>query len=132
MIFIRNQRLSQISVKSKEIKEIKGKLWNTCNMCCVYKIPYLNTLSNRFYNKEKEEICTDFLILLGINDLRKFPHKVKKQRTLRKVIKYLWYVLWKWDICLNTLWKRYYNEGEEKICIDFLILLGINDLRKFL
>ena len=58
-------------------------------MCCVYKIPYLNTLSNRFYNEEKEEICTDFLILLGINDLRKFPHKVKKQRTLRKVIKYL-------------------------------------------
>ena len=50
-------------------------------MCCVYKIPYLNTLSNRFYNEEKEEICMDFLILLGINDLRKFPHKVKKQRT---------------------------------------------------
>ena len=47
-------------------------------MCCVYDFFYLNTLSNRFNNEEKEEMCSDFLILLGINDLRTFPYKVKK------------------------------------------------------
>ena len=47
-------------------------------MCCVYKILYFTTLSIRFNNEEKEEIGTDFLILLGINDLRTFPNKVKK------------------------------------------------------
>ena len=47
-------------------------------MCCVYKILYLNTLSNRFYDEEKEEMYMDFLILLGINDLETFPYKVKK------------------------------------------------------
>ena len=46
-------------------------------MCCVYKIHYLTTLSNRFNNEEKEEICTDFPTLLGINDLRTLPYKVK-------------------------------------------------------
>ena len=63
-------------------------------MCCVYKILYLITLSIRFNNEGKEEMFTDFLILLGINDLRTFPYKVKKKRT-SKVIKYLRYVLQK-------------------------------------
>jgi hypothetical protein len=47
-------------------------------VCCLYKILYLKTLSIRFINEEKEEMCTDFLILLGINYLRTFPYKVKK------------------------------------------------------
>ena len=47
-------------------------------MCCVYKILYLNTLSIRFNNEEKEEMCSDFLILLGINHLGTFPYKAKK------------------------------------------------------
>ena len=47
-------------------------------MCDVYKIPDLNTLSIRLNNEEKEEMCMDFLILLGINNLRTFPYKVKK------------------------------------------------------
>ena len=47
-------------------------------MCCVYNFSYLNTLSTRFNNEEREEMFSDFLILLGINDLRTFPHKVKK------------------------------------------------------
>ena len=53
-------------------------LSNTCDMCCVNKFIYLYTLAIRFNNEEKEEMCTDFLILLGINDLRTFPYKVKK------------------------------------------------------
>ena len=44
----------------------------------MYKIDFLNTLSVRFNNEEIEEICTDFLVLLGINDLRTFSYKVKK------------------------------------------------------
>ena len=40
----------------------------------------LNTSSNRFYNKEKEEMCMYFLILLGNNNLRTFPYEVKKKR----------------------------------------------------
>ena len=55
-------------------------LSNKCNMYCVNKIIYLNTLSSWFNNEEKEEKCTDFLILLGINDLRTFPYKVKKSK----------------------------------------------------
>ena len=47
-------------------------------MRCVYRIIYLNTLSIRFNNDAKEEMCTDFIILLGINDLRTFPEAVKK------------------------------------------------------
>ena len=47
-------------------------------MCCVYKILYLNTLLNRFNNEEKEEMCTDFLILKRIDDLRTFPYKLKE------------------------------------------------------
>ena len=31
-------------------------------MCCVYKILYLNTLSYRFHNEEKEEMCMDFIM----------------------------------------------------------------------
>ena len=42
-------------------------------MHCVYKILSLNTLSIRFHIEEEEEMCTDFLILLGIKDLRTFP-----------------------------------------------------------
>ena len=42
-------------------------------MPCIYEILYLNTLSIRFNNEEKEEMCMDFLILLGINDLKTFP-----------------------------------------------------------
>ena len=37
-------------------------------MRCVYKILYFNTLSNRFNNEEKEEMCMDFPMSLGIND----------------------------------------------------------------
>ena len=33
-------------------------------MRCVYKILYLNTLSIRFNNKEKKEMCMDFPILI--------------------------------------------------------------------
>ena len=47
-------------------------------MCCVNIFSYLNTLSNRFNNEKEEEMCSDFLILLGINDLGTFPYKVKK------------------------------------------------------
>ena len=47
-------------------------------MRCVHKIIYLNTLSIRFNNKEKEKMCMDFIILLGINDLGTFPEEVKK------------------------------------------------------
>ena len=54
-------------------------LLNTCDMCCVNKFIYLYTLAIRFHNEEKEEMCRDFLILLGINDLRKFPYKVLKK-----------------------------------------------------
>ena len=42
-------------------------------MPCVYKILYLNSLSFRFDDEEKEEMYTDILILLGMNDLRTFP-----------------------------------------------------------
>ena len=42
-------------------------------MRCVYKILYFNTLSIRFNNEEKEEMCMDFLMVLGINDLMKLP-----------------------------------------------------------
>ena len=52
---------------------------------CIY-FSYFNTLSNRFNIEEKEEMYLDFLILLGINNLRTFPYKVKNERTLRKVI----------------------------------------------
>ena len=56
----------------KEVRKLR-KVSNTCDMQCVYKIPYLSTLSIRFINVEKEEMCTNFPILLGINDLRTFP-----------------------------------------------------------
>ena len=49
-------------------------------MRCVYNIIYLNTLSIRFNNEEKEKMCTDFIILLGINDLRTFSEEVRKER----------------------------------------------------
>jgi hypothetical protein len=39
---------------------------------------FLNTLSKRFINEEKEEMRSDLLILLGINDLRSFLYKLKK------------------------------------------------------
>ena len=45
-------------------------------MRCVYKIIYLKTLLIRFNNEEKVNICMDFIILLGINDLRTFPEEV--------------------------------------------------------
>ena len=48
------------------------------HMCCVSNFSYLNTLSNRFNNEEKEEMFLNFLILLGINDFRTFSYKVKK------------------------------------------------------
>ena len=47
-------------------------------MCCVYNFYFLNTLSERFINEEKEEMRSDLLILLGINDLRSFLYKLKK------------------------------------------------------
>ena len=47
-------------------------------MCCVYTFSYFDALSNRFNNEEKEEMCQDFLFLLGIIDLRTFPYKVRK------------------------------------------------------
>ena len=40
-------------------------------MHCVYKILDLNTVSIRLNNGEEEEMCEDFLIVLGIKDLRK-------------------------------------------------------------
>ena len=79
MIFDRNKRLSEIFVRSKEIKEIKES-YQIHAICVVYIIFffYLNTLSIRFSNEEKEEMCTDFLIGFGIKNLRTFPYKVKK------------------------------------------------------
>ena len=59
--------------KGKEMKEIKESYQKICNMRCVHKIQYLNTLSIGFKTEEKEEICVDFLISLGINDLKTFP-----------------------------------------------------------
>ena len=47
-------------------------------MCCVYNFYFLNTLSKRFIIEEKEEMRSDLLILLGINDLRSFLYKLKK------------------------------------------------------
>ena len=47
-------------------------------MCFVYKILYLNTLSIRFNNEEGEEMCKDFLILLGIKKLRTYQKEVRK------------------------------------------------------
>ena len=46
-------------------------------MCCVYNFLYLNTLLNWFNYEEKEEMCSDFHILLGINNLGR-SYKVKK------------------------------------------------------
>ena len=40
-------------------------------MRCVYKI--ISPLSIRVNTEEEEEMCMDFLILLGINDLKTFP-----------------------------------------------------------
>ena len=74
MISNGNQRISE----NKEIKEIKES-YQIHAICVVYIIFfYLNILSIRFSNEEKEEMCTDFLIGFGIKHLRTFPYKVKK------------------------------------------------------
>ena len=67
MIFNRNQRLSEIFVRSKETKEI-NESYQIHAICVVYMYIffYLNTLLIRFSNEEKEEMCTDFLIGFGI------------------------------------------------------------------
>ena len=42
-------------------------------MYCVYKILYFNTVSISFNTVDEKEMCTDFIIILGIKDLRTFP-----------------------------------------------------------
>ena len=39
--------------------------------------------------KKKEEMCSDFLILLGINDLGTFPYKVKKKDIKESYLRYV-------------------------------------------
>ena len=57
----------------RKIKEIKES-YQIHAVCVVYtKFFFLNMLLIRFDNEEEEEMCTDFLILLGIKDLRTFP-----------------------------------------------------------
>ena len=78
MIFYKNQRLGEISVKSKENKEIKEN-YQMHAICVVYTyFFYVNALSMRFINEEEEEMCTNFQILLGIKNLRTCQKKVWK------------------------------------------------------
>ena len=70
MIFIRNQRSSEISVGSREIKEIKESY--QIHAICVVIFSTKKTLWKRYNNKGEEKILMDFLFLLGINDLGKF------------------------------------------------------------
>ena len=77
MIFSRNHRLGEIFVKKKiKNKEIKEN-YQMHAICVVYTHFLLKSLSIRFINEEEEEMCTNFLILLRIKNLRTCQKEVR-------------------------------------------------------